>query len=83
MFLRVLFLLLLALNLGVAGWLYFAPPPRAADFSLSDAGIPSLVLVAEEDSADAPDSGDSTESSAPADAGAPQEAAPADAASSV
>ncbi len=46
----------------------------------------SLVLVAEEDSADAPgsaDSGDSTESSAPADAGAPQEAAPADAASSV
>jgi hypothetical protein len=47
MFLRVLFLLLLALNLGVAGWLYFAPPPRAAEFAMSDPGIPPLVLVAE------------------------------------
>ena len=47
MFLRVLFLLLLALNLGVAAWLYFAPPPRPADWTATDVGITPLVLLAE------------------------------------
>jgi len=47
MFLRVFFLLLLAMNMGVAAWLYFAPRPVVAETSLSDVGIPPLVLVAE------------------------------------
>ena len=46
MFLRFLFLLLLALNLGVAGWLAFGshePVPRPA----ADAGVPELQLLSE------------------------------------
>lgn len=53
MFLRALFLLLLAMNLGVAAWLYFAPPPKPADFSASDVGIPALQLLAEKEGANA------------------------------
>lgn len=49
MFLRVLFLLLLALNLGVAGWLYFAPQPVQTEIERTDTGIPPLVLLAERD----------------------------------
>ena len=46
MFLRLLFLLLLALNLGVAGWLLFGgreppPPPPTAP------GVPELYLLSE------------------------------------
>lgn len=53
MFLRALFLLLLAMNLGVAAWLLFAPPPRLAEFSASDPGIPTLQLLAEREGAGA------------------------------
>jgi hypothetical protein len=47
MLLRALFLLLLALNLGVAAWLYFAPAPKAAEFVATDVGIPALQLLVE------------------------------------
>jgi hypothetical protein len=46
MFLRLLFLLLLALNLGVAGWLLFGgrePPPPPP----TDPGVPELYLLSE------------------------------------
>lgn len=49
MFLRLLFLLLVALNLGVAGWLVFGddrPPPPPA----TDPGVPTLQLLSERSS---------------------------------
>ena len=42
---RILFLLLLAMNIGVASWLYFAPQPRARAFAPGDPGVPKLVLL--------------------------------------
>ena len=46
---RVLFLVLLALNMGGACWLYFAPlsPPQAV--SMTDAGVPKLILLSEQE----------------------------------
>ena len=44
---RILFLLLLAMNIGVALWLYFAPQPRAHAFAAADPGVPKLVLLSE------------------------------------
>jgi len=49
MFLRVLFMLLLAMNLGVASWLYFSPQQAAADLPVSDVGISRLALLSERD----------------------------------
>ncbi|UXI67797.1 SPOR domain-containing protein [Tahibacter amnicola] len=51
MFLRALFMLLLALNLGAASWLYFMPKARQADFEATDAGITRLELLAEREPA--------------------------------
>src|SRR5436190_1365258 len=44
---RILFLLLLALNIGVASWLYFAPPPRAQALArqLSERGVRDYYVV--------------------------------------
>lgn len=47
MFVRALFTLLLALNLGAAGWLLFAAPPAPLAVAASDAGVPTLVLLSE------------------------------------
>lgn len=47
MFLRVLFLLLLAMNVGVASWLYFSPPPAPREIEATDVGIARLELLAE------------------------------------
>lgn len=47
MFLRVLFMLLLAMNVGVASWLYFAPQPAASEMPATDIGIARLELLAE------------------------------------
>jgi hypothetical protein len=47
MFVRILFLLLLALNIGVACWFYFAPPEAPADAPPADAGVTKLVLLSE------------------------------------
>lgn len=47
MFLRVLFLLLFALNLGSACWIAFAPPAERAAKPAHDAGVPALVLLSE------------------------------------
>jgi len=47
MFLRVLFLLLLAMNVGVASWLYFAPEPAEREIAATDVGISRLELLAE------------------------------------
>ena len=44
---RILFLLLLALNIGVASWLYFAPQPRARALAVTDPGVARLVLLSE------------------------------------
>ena len=52
MFVRALFLLLLAANLGAASWLVFAPNMRAAPVPASDPGVPKLALLAERDRGD-------------------------------
>ncbi len=44
---RVLFLLLLALNIGVGCWLYFAPQPQTLAFTATDPGVTKLVLLSE------------------------------------
>lgn len=54
MFPRVLFLLLLALNIGGACWIAFAPQPVERPVAPSDPGVPALVLLSERDSATAP-----------------------------
>jgi hypothetical protein len=55
MFVRVLFLLLLVLNIGTACWLYFGPRAPSADAPAVDAGVAKLVLLSETDrSASAP-----------------------------
>lgn len=51
MFPRVLFLLLLALNIGGACWIAFAPQPVAQPVLRSDPGVPALVLLSERDAA--------------------------------
>jgi hypothetical protein len=46
---RILFLLLLALNIGVGSWLYFAPHPHERAFAATDAGVAKLALLSERD----------------------------------
>jgi cell division septation protein DedD len=52
MFVRALFLLLLAANLGAASWLVFAPDMRATEAPASDPGVPKLALLSERDRGD-------------------------------
>jgi SPOR domain len=52
MFVRVLFLLLLAANLGAASWLVFAPDLKATPASATDPGVPKLELLSERDHGD-------------------------------
>jgi len=52
MFVRALFLLLLAANLGAASWLVFAPDMHATQVPPNDPGIPKLVLLSERDRGD-------------------------------
>lgn len=47
MFVRLLFLLLLALNLGAAAWLLFGPVPARMPPPPSDRGVPELRLLSE------------------------------------
>jgi hypothetical protein len=47
MFVRALFLLLLALNIGGACWLLFAHRPQAAASPATDPGVPKLLLLSE------------------------------------
>src|SRR5262249_16897603 len=42
-------LLLLALNIGVGCWLYFAPETSASQLPASDPGVPPLVLLSEQE----------------------------------
>lgn len=51
MLVRMLFLLLLALNIGVACWLYFSPQPQERAFAASDPGVAKLMLLSENESA--------------------------------
>ena len=53
MFVRVVFLLLLAANVGVAAWLYLAPQRHAAATvaPVTDPGVPALQLLAENEPA--------------------------------
>jgi cell division septation protein DedD len=44
---RMLFLLLLAMNIGVACWLYFAPRREPAPLQATDPGVAKLVLLSE------------------------------------
>lgn len=53
MFVRALFLLLLALVIGGACWLAFAQRPHANIAPPTDAGVPPLVLLSERDGGDA------------------------------
>ncbi|MBK8285829.1 MAG: SPOR domain-containing protein [Ahniella sp.] len=48
MFARVLFVLLLAGNIGVAAWLWLAPKPSVAAMPVTDVGVPQLVLLSEQ-----------------------------------
>ena len=52
MFVRALFLLLLAANLGAASWLAFAPRTQATIAPASDPGVPKLLLLSERDHGD-------------------------------
>ncbi|MGA9342505.1 MAG: SPOR domain-containing protein [Rhodanobacteraceae bacterium] len=52
MFVRVLFLLLLALNIGAACWLIFAPRTAPHAPPPTDPGVPRLVLLSERDQGD-------------------------------
>ena len=49
MFARIVFLLLLALNIGVGCWLYFAPQSNASQLPATDAGVPKLALLSEQE----------------------------------
>jgi len=50
MFARMLFLLLLALNIGVGCWLYFTPQGTASQLlPATDPGVPKLVLLSEQE----------------------------------
>lgn len=49
MFPRVLFLLLLALNIGGACWIAFAPKSAEPPPAITDPGVPALVLLSERD----------------------------------
>jgi len=51
MFARIFFLLLLALNIGVGCWLYFAPQSSAAQLPATDPGVAPLVLLSEQEHA--------------------------------
>ena len=64
MFVRALFLLLVALNLGGLSWLVFGQRPHATALPASDPGVPKLQLLSERDGevngaelASAPESG--------------------------
>ncbi|HET8942344.1 MAG TPA: SPOR domain-containing protein [Rudaea sp.] len=63
MLVRMLFLLLLALNIGVACWLYFAPHPQARAFAATDPGVAKLMLLSEQENST--QSSDAELSSAP------------------
>jgi hypothetical protein len=52
MFVRALFLLLLAANIGAASWLVLAPDRQATPAPVSDPGVPKLVLLSERDRGD-------------------------------
>ena len=52
MFVRALFLLLLAANLGAASWLVLAPDRHATPAPVTDPGVPKLVLLSERDRGD-------------------------------
>lgn len=52
MFVRVLFLLLLALNIGVGCWLYLSPNPQGQKFAATDPGVPELKLLSESERGD-------------------------------
>ena len=54
MFPRVLFLLLLALNIGGAFWIALAPQAAAPIRAASDPGVPALVLLSERDAPASP-----------------------------
>ena len=49
MFPRVLFLMLLALNIGGACWIAFAPKAVVPGSAITDPGVPALVLLSERD----------------------------------
>lgn len=70
---RILFLLLLAMNIGVALWLYFAPQPRAHAFAPTDPGVPKLMLLSERERAN--DTGAAELASAPEAAAQPSNGA--------
>jgi hypothetical protein len=50
---RILVLLLLALNVGVAVWSFFGPQPTARAFAPTDPGVTELMLLSERDRGDA------------------------------
>ena len=52
MFVRALFLLLLAANIGAASWLAFAPNTQTNGPPATDAGVPKLALLSERDHGD-------------------------------
>ena len=65
MFVRALFLLLLALNIGGACWLMFAHHPQVAALPATDPGVPKLMLLSERDSESDSDAASAELASAP------------------
>jgi hypothetical protein len=64
MFVRALFLLLFALNIGSACWLLFAAGPRNVPPPAVDNGVPKLVLLSERDGGDSAELATAPESKA-------------------
>jgi hypothetical protein len=48
---RILFLLLLAANIGVAAWIVLAPPDTTPAMPMADAGVAPLMLLSEREDA--------------------------------
>ena len=53
MLVRVLLLVLLAMNLGVAAWWWLRAPPVEAPMAAADPGVPSLALLSEREADEA------------------------------
>lgn len=53
MLVRIVFLLLLAANIGVAAWLFVAPPRAAPAMAPADPGVAPLVLLSERETGSA------------------------------
>lgn len=65
MLVRVLLLVLLAMNCGVAAWWWLRPPPEQAPVAATAPGVPSLQLLSEREAAEGDGTPDEAEVAGP------------------